>query len=218
MTWIAPRTWTDGEVPSASTLNLHVRDNLLELAPAKMIRVGDMVYAIGSKQLTRLPIGAPASTLTVRPDGTAPMWSSEPSPWFIEIWPYDGSATHTTWSTLNNKGSLFHYGQTVSCTAQNSEIKWNVFLGAGTWTLSLFLDTAVTTDVGIISIRLDGAEVSTYDQYGQSTSSYGSRVQAADIAVASSAMKLFSLKMASKNASSSGYKCGISHLAWIRTA
>lgn len=31
MAWTSPRTWVSGEVPSAATLNLHVRDNLKAL-------------------------------------------------------------------------------------------------------------------------------------------------------------------------------------------
>jgi hypothetical protein len=32
MAWTAPRTWVVGEVPDASLMNLHLRDNLLYLA------------------------------------------------------------------------------------------------------------------------------------------------------------------------------------------
>lgn len=43
MAWTAPRTWTDGEIPTAAVFNTHVRDNLAELSPT----------ALGAKYGTR---------------------------------------------------------------------------------------------------------------------------------------------------------------------
>ena len=34
MAWTAPRTWVTAEIPTASNFNTHLRDNLLETAPA----------------------------------------------------------------------------------------------------------------------------------------------------------------------------------------
>lgn len=39
MAWTTPRTWTDGEVVTASIMNTHIRDNLLELRAAPTCRV-----------------------------------------------------------------------------------------------------------------------------------------------------------------------------------
>lgn len=35
MAWTAPRTWTDGEIPTATMANAHIRDNLLVLKTAR---------------------------------------------------------------------------------------------------------------------------------------------------------------------------------------
>lgn len=51
--WTAPRTWTTGEIVTASILNTHVRDNLLETAVAKATAIG-LPYASGVNALTLL--------------------------------------------------------------------------------------------------------------------------------------------------------------------
>lgn len=48
MAWTAPRTWVTSEVVSASTMNTHVRDNLLETAPAKATSTGGIIYGAGT--------------------------------------------------------------------------------------------------------------------------------------------------------------------------
>lgn len=53
MGWTAPRTWVSGETPPAALLNQHIRDNLLEEAPAKVTTLGDMVRATGANALER---------------------------------------------------------------------------------------------------------------------------------------------------------------------
>lgn len=45
MSWTAPRTWVTSEVVSAAIMNAHVRDNLLETAPAKASAAGQTVYS-----------------------------------------------------------------------------------------------------------------------------------------------------------------------------
>lgn len=66
MSWTAPRTWTLGELVTASMLNTHVRDNLIELRAGGLAISGQLAtripYAISATQLEM------ASTLTW--DGT----------------------------------------------------------------------------------------------------------------------------------------------------
>lgn len=38
MAWTAPRTWTDGELVTASIMNTHVRDNELSIGPHLIVR------------------------------------------------------------------------------------------------------------------------------------------------------------------------------------
>ena len=54
MVWSAPATWTVGQVVTAANLNTHLRDNLLETAPAKVTTDGDIVVATGANALERV--------------------------------------------------------------------------------------------------------------------------------------------------------------------
>jgi hypothetical protein len=58
MAWTLPKTWAANEVVSASLLNTHVRDNMLETAPAKMTTAGDIVIATGANAIARLGLGS----------------------------------------------------------------------------------------------------------------------------------------------------------------
>lgn len=75
MAWTAPRTWVTGETVTAALLNTHVRDNLLETAPAKVTTAGDTVYATGANAIARLGIGTRRYALRVNAGATAPAWS-----------------------------------------------------------------------------------------------------------------------------------------------
>jgi hypothetical protein len=52
MAWTAPKTWVGGEVPSATSLNAHLRDNLLETMPAKATTEGDIFVGAGPNAIT----------------------------------------------------------------------------------------------------------------------------------------------------------------------
>ncbi len=52
MAWTAPRTWVTAEVVSASLMNTHVRDNLLETAPATVANEGEYVVSDGANSIT----------------------------------------------------------------------------------------------------------------------------------------------------------------------
>jgi hypothetical protein len=62
MAWSAPRTFTTGEVVTASMMNA-MRDNFNETAPAKVTTAGDLVYATGANALARLPAGNASQVL-----------------------------------------------------------------------------------------------------------------------------------------------------------
>lgn len=70
MAWTAPRTWTTGEVVTASHMNTHVRDNLLETAPAKATTAGDLFVGTGANALKRLGIGAARKAVAANPTAT----------------------------------------------------------------------------------------------------------------------------------------------------
>ena len=74
MSWTAPRTWVTGEIVTASLMNTHVRDNMLETAAAKAAAAGDIFYATAANALTKLSIGTNGQFLGVNSGGTAPEW------------------------------------------------------------------------------------------------------------------------------------------------
>ncbi len=51
MAWTAPRTYTTDEVIDKTILDTHVRDNLLETAPAKVAASGDLVEATAANAI-----------------------------------------------------------------------------------------------------------------------------------------------------------------------
>lgn len=51
MAWTAPRTWTTNEVVTKTIMDTHVRDNLLETAPAKVANAGEMIDATGANAI-----------------------------------------------------------------------------------------------------------------------------------------------------------------------
>ncbi len=63
MAWTAPRTWVSGELVSASLMNTHVRDDMLETAPAKVTTKGDSVWGTGANAIARLPVGSNSQVL-----------------------------------------------------------------------------------------------------------------------------------------------------------
>lgn len=72
MAWTAPRTWVTGELVTASIMNTHVRDNLLESATAKVTTAGDIVYATAANALSRLALGTAGKVMIA--GASAPTW------------------------------------------------------------------------------------------------------------------------------------------------
>ena len=65
MAWTAPRTWTTNEVVSKAIMDAHVRDNLLETAPAKATAAGELFEATGANaiQATNNPVAVLVASL-----------------------------------------------------------------------------------------------------------------------------------------------------------
>lgn len=69
--WTAPRTWVVGEIVTAALLNTHLRDNLLESAPAKGTAAG-ILYVSAANTLALLAAAGNGSKLVrVNAGGTA---------------------------------------------------------------------------------------------------------------------------------------------------
>lgn len=71
--WTAPRTWTTGEIVTASIMNTHVRDDLLETAVAKATAQGDIFYATAVNAIARLAKAA-ADGAVLRQASSIPAW------------------------------------------------------------------------------------------------------------------------------------------------
>lgn len=78
MTWTAPRTWVTTELITSSQMNTHVRDNLLETAPAKVTTKGDSVWSTGANAIVRLGVGTNGQVL-IADSGSAPgvKWTAD---------------------------------------------------------------------------------------------------------------------------------------------
>lgn len=58
MPWTAPKTWTVGETLTAGDLNIHVRDNLREMAAARAKTNGGYFVASGENELVERSVHA----------------------------------------------------------------------------------------------------------------------------------------------------------------
>lgn len=63
MAWTAPRSWVTSELVTAAIMNTHVRDNLLQTAPALVTTKGDIVAATGANALARVAVGTNGQVL-----------------------------------------------------------------------------------------------------------------------------------------------------------
>lgn len=74
MAWTAPRTWTTGELVTASMFNTGLRDNLLATGVATVTTAGDITYATGANALARLAAVATGQVIRSAGVGVAPAW------------------------------------------------------------------------------------------------------------------------------------------------
>lgn len=119
-----------------------------------------------------------------------------------------------TWAiaTDSNNNAIYLFNSTA---AQNDAIGFPVLLAAGTWTLTLLVVTA--NNAGILTAQIDGSSVGTLDAYASSTSP-GVVLTLAGISVATSTVHALKLLIATKNASSSGYRANVAAIQLRKTA
>lgn len=189
-----------------------------------MTTAGDVIYGGASGAPTRLGVGTAGQVLTVNAGATAPEWAAggggsfdpdEHMPWRIDINPLLGGDANTNWDTISTSASQYGGFALASSAAQNDEISFNVILAAGTWTVRLM--HVKGTNRGIYSVQIDDSEEGTIDGYNGSAVN-NARDSVAGITVASGGKHELSLKMLTKNASSSAYLGIISLVSLIRTA
>jgi hypothetical protein len=130
----------------------------------------------------------------------------------IRINPATPSAKTGTWSVqvATSLPFNFHY----LSNAQNDQVTYPVLLQAGTWKLAIM--GSFGTSRGIYTIALDGVTVGTLDAYNAG-GGFGT-LELTGITVAKTGVKLLTLTMATKNASSSNYLASSSELVFTKTA
>lgn len=136
------------------------------------------------------------------------------TPWIVDCDSSGPSAT-TSWGVGPVVVAALYGGYSQSSNVQNAEIDWDVVLGAGVWTVQLVFAKNVNT--GIFSVQLDGVEVGSVDSYA-AASANNAIVAIAGVPVIGSGKHRVGLKMATKNAASTGFIGLVQHLQLRRTA
>lgn len=136
-------------------------------------------------------------------------------PWRVDVDVVMDAAANTNWATNAVGTASLKNGTRNSSAAQNAEVSWNVLLAAGTWTITLMHRTASSR--GVYSVQIDDVEVGTIDGYSAVTTE-NVLTSVTGIVVATPGIKKLSLKMLTKNASSSGYLGSLVGVTLRRTA
>lgn len=121
-----------------------------------------------------------------------------------------------TWATFEDASQPVHhiYLHNGTGTAQNDEITFPVALATGTYKFEIYYVKG--NNCGILTLQIDGSSVGTIDMYNGSTS-YDISGSITGIVVATAGLKTVSLKIATKNASSSNYRMNLTACSLIRT-
>ena len=123
-----------------------------------------------------------------------------------------------TWTALGTTGTggIGSVAIGGSNGAINEEVQFKAVLLAGTYKLYLYCDTDINR--GIYTISVNGSSVGTYDAYSATRVAGVVATISSSIVVATSGLVTINVKMASKNASSSGYYARMYELLFVRTA
>lgn len=138
-------------------------------------------------------------------------------PWKIDINVFTTPATVTGFTTLSQQSGDFMGGRrTNGSGAQNDQIGWDVVLAAGTWTFDMIHHTG--SGRGIYTVSLDGTSIGTTVDGYDGSGALNVFKTITGITVSTTGKKRLLLKMATKNASSSGYQGTFSFISLTRTA
>lgn len=147
---------------------------------------------------------------------TAKAYSDSFGNWRYDILPFLGAATQTGWSTLVAAAGYLNGGYLQSSGTQNDQVGFDVEMSAGTWDFRALF--AAYSGSGIITVSIDAVNVGTIDQYVAGGPAGNTPGAITGVVVAASGKKRVLLKLATKNASSSGYYSFLQLLTIQRTA
>ena len=134
----------------------------------------------------------------------------------ITILPWHYSAIiQGTWVVSINSLSIFNGIFLNTSVAQNDRVDFKVYLEAGTYTFIVMGATYST--YGILTLLFDDSSQGTIDLYSAGAV-YNVLKSIVNITVTTAGLKTISLKMATKNASSTGYGLGVCSMVLFRTA
>lgn len=124
-----------------------------------------------------------------------------------------------TWTRVQaNTGTTFGgFNTAQSNGAINEEVRYDIVLGAGTYTVLLHHDKDVNR--GIYTITADGSTItSSVDGYAATRVANFISVASTSLTIATSKLVDIRVRMASKNAASPNYYATFSRIEFIRTA
>lgn len=184
--------------------------------PEGRLAIGD-----GDDLLSALALGTEGDVVTADASGFA-TWAAPAasggggggSP--ITLTPFNYSAIGTGVLTFGSNpaqmGNSYYYLATYG---NGNYIDWKVYLAAGTY--SIRFHGVSSTDHSIYSIRIDGTEVMTFDDYSNPLV-WNAVYNQTGIVVASSGLKTIAVVANGKNAASSEYGIAFSGIGIWRTA
>lgn len=146
--------------------------------------------------------------------GNDTFYDQDALPWLIDIDVVPTPVAQTNFNLIDTPAGLWYQSYRYSDGTQNAEVNFDLVLAEGTWTLELLHISG--TGRGIYTALLDAVEVGTVDGYALSATN--ARGSITNIAVLASRKYRLKLKMATKNASSSGYQGAIQAIQLRRTA
>lgn len=120
-----------------------------------------------------------------------------------------------TWVIATDTGSVGDAYYSNSSGAQNDETTWTLALPVGTF--SLIWVCLKSTDYAIATWKVDGTSIGTVDMYAGSATR-NNILSITGWTVAAAGTKTLQYIAATKNASSSSYKCALNTMAIVRTA
>lgn len=155
----------------------------------------------------------PSGYVTIPP--RTGLGADEVFPWLIDVDVFEQAVSHVNWDGVSSSLGVILGGYKFSSGAQNDEISFDVVLAAGTWTVEL-LHFKVPSG-GIFSLYLGATSLGTIDNYAAvNTPSTLNSISGVIIPLA--ALYRLTLRMETKNVSSTNYGGLLQHIQFRRTA